>query len=305
MRAIAYPKKGRAEWPDEALNPKLTRMRSWRPVLAAVTTLLFTAIWAMNITVAAAAVLSAHRAVYDLSLARAEPASGVSGMSGRLVFEFRGDSCSGYVVNMRWVNQMVDDDGTEAVSDLRSSTWESGDGGAFGFSTTQYVDSGNGETTRGKAYRNGGRAVAVKLDAPQAKNLSFSGEVAFPTQHMRALIAAARAGRRVFQMRLFDGSESGDKVYETTAVIGHAAKLPHQNSVVRATAELKGLSAWPVTISYFDTEDDHSGESRPVYKFSFDLYENGVSDSLVLDYGDYALEGRIKKIEFLPEPECK
>ncbi|MDP2618907.1 MAG: cell envelope integrity EipB family protein [Hyphomicrobiales bacterium] len=269
-------------------------------------TLFFAGAWAISMTVAAtAAALSAHRAVYDLNLARAEPASGVAGMSGRLVFEFRGDSCTGYVVNMRWVNQVVEEDGTAAVSDLRSSTWEAGDGGAFGFSTTQYMDSGNGETTRGKAYRPSGGPVAVKLDAPERKTVSFTGDVAFPTEHMRALIAAAGAGRRVLQMRLFDGSESGDKVYETTAVIGAAAKPRHQNAAARRAGELKGLSTWPVTIAYFDAEDDRSGEARPVYKFSFDLYENGVSDSLLLDYGDYALEGRMRQIEFLPEAECK
>lgn len=267
--------------------------------------LLFTAVWATGMTVAAtAAMLSAHRAVYDLKLARAEPASGISAVSGRLVYEFRGDSCAGYVVNMRWVNQVVEEDGTVAVSDLRSSTFEESDGGSFGFSTTHYMGSSTGETTRGKAYRRSGRKVAVDLDAPEARSVSFAGDVAFPTQHMQGLIAAARSGRRLFQKRIFDGSESGDKIYETTAVIGAAAKPRHKDAAARGAGELKGLSTWPVTIAYFEAEEDHSGEARPVYKFSFDLYENGVSDSLLLDYGDYALEGRMRQIEFLPEPEC-
>lgn len=253
---------------------------------------------------AAATALIPHRAVYDLKLTKAEPSSGVTDMSGRLVFEFQGDSCTGYVVNLRWVNQVVDDDGTALVSDLRSSSWEAANGDAYDFSTTQYVGSKVTETTRGKAHRAGEKAVAIKLDAPEPKTVSFSGEAAFPTQHMRAVIAAARAGKRVFQMRLYDGSEGGDKIYDTTAVIGAAGKPRQQEAVARGVRELQGLSAWPVTIAYFDPEEDRGGEARPVYEYSFDLYENGVSDSLRLDYGDYELKGRMREIEFLPEAGC-
>jgi len=274
-----------------------------RPVPAMAMTLIFAGNLVINMAVPAVAQLSAHRAVYDLKLARAEPVSGVSEMTGRLVFEFLGDACNGYVVNMRWVSRMFEDDGTGAVSDLRSSTWEAGDGDAFGFSTTQYVGSSLAETTRGKARRAGGRAVAVELDAPAEKTMSFDGEVAFPTQHMRAVIAAARAGRRILQMRVYDGSESGDKTYETMAVIGAAVRTARREAAARGAKRLEGLPAWPVTIAYFDAEE--GGEARPVYKYSFRLYENGVSDSLLLDYGDVALEGRMRQIEFLPEADCK
>ena len=37
---------------------------------------------------------------------------------------------------------------------------------------------------------------------------------------------------------------------------------------------------------------------------SFTLYENGVTNDLVMDYGDYALSGSLKTIEPLAEPDC-
>ena len=37
---------------------------------------------------------------------------------------------------------------------------------------------------------------------------------------------------------------------------------------------------------------------------SFDLYENGVSGSLKLDYGSFALSAKLSKIEWLPTPSC-
>ena len=42
----------------------------------------------------------------------------------------------------------------------------------------------------------------------------------FPTAHMKRLIAAARAGDRPLNVKVFDGSDDGRKVYDTLAVIG-------------------------------------------------------------------------------------
>jgi len=297
MQAIGTPAR------LELAADKVTRMRAARPAPALKISLLFAAILAASMTApAAAAMLSAHRAVYDLKLARAAAHVGVFDMSGRLVYEFLGDACDGYIVNMRWANRVVDLEGKTEVTDLRSSTWEAGNGEAFRFTTTEYVDSKLRETIRGQARRADDGTVAVELDPPAAKTLEFDGEVAFPTQHMDAVIAAALAGERILQMRVYDGSEAGDKIYETTAVIGSAGQSREPGGVAQGMEELAGLSIWPVSIAFFD--DASRGEAVPAYQFSFDLYENGVSDVLTLDYGGFALTGQMREIEFLPEPEC-
>ena len=42
----------------------------------------------------------------------------------------------------------------------------------------------------------------------------------------------------------------------------------------------------------------------PDYVLAFDLYENGVSGSLKLDYGSFALAAKLKKLDWLPESGC-
>jgi hypothetical protein len=37
---------------------------------------------------------------------------------------------------------------------------------------------------------------------------------------------------------------------------------------------------------------------------SFDLYENGISRALRLDYGDFVLAGEMSSLELLSQPEC-
>lgn len=49
----------------------------------------------------AAPVLQPHRAVYDISLNKANERSGITGISGRMVYEFDGSQCDGYTVKFR------------------------------------------------------------------------------------------------------------------------------------------------------------------------------------------------------------
>ena len=72
--------------------------------------------------------------------------------------------------------------------------------------------------------------------------------------------------------------------------------------------EMAGLTRWSVTISYFEKKDEqaeHTGEQTPVYAITFDLYENGVSRGLVLDYNDFTITGELSSLEMKKEKPCK
>ena len=67
-----------------------------------------------------AAILVPHRAVYEMTLDTSRPASGISGVKGRMVFEFAGSGCDGYTMNMRLVTRVEGSTGRSIVTDLRS-----------------------------------------------------------------------------------------------------------------------------------------------------------------------------------------
>ena len=48
-----------------------------------------------------------------------------------------------------------------------------------------------------------------------------------------------------------------------------------------------------------------SGEQTPVYAMSFELYEDGVSRALVLDYNDFVIAGAMGKIDIKETKPCK
>ena len=63
-----------------------------------------------------------------------------------------------------------------------------------------------------------------------------------------------------------------------------------------------------MTISYFDkesTKKQQTGEQTPVYAITFELYENGISRALILDYSDFSLTGELTGLELKKEKPCK
>ena len=248
--------------------------------------------------------LVAHRAIYEMTLDDARSASGITGIDGRMVFEFTGSECDGYSLNMRMVTQMTDTQGQTNLTDLRSSTWEQGDGQKFRFQSAQYLNDKLGDITMGRAVRETPKeAVKVKLSQPSAAELDLSGPLLFPTQHSFALIAAARTGQGLFQARVYDGSEKGQKVYDTTAFIGTEVQ-PGSDPKLEQVAKDKGLgelASWPVSIGYFEAK---GADLTPSYQIDFRLYENGVSRDLLIDYGDFSIHGTLTSLEYLKATEC-
>ncbi|MEI9805251.1 MAG: DUF1849 family protein [Pseudolabrys sp.] len=57
----------------------------------------------------------------------------------------------------------------------------------------------------------------------------------------------------------------------------------------------------------FDKQDDdktQGGEQTPVYSISFELYENGISRALTLDYSDFTISGEMTSLDVKKEKAC-
>lgn len=247
-----------------------------------------------------------HRAIYEMTLEDVRSGSGIGAIDGRMVFEFTGSACDGYSLNMRMVTQMTDSQGLTNLTDLRSSTWEQGNGKKFRFQSAQYLNDKLGDVTMGRAERAPPKEeVKVKLSQPSRAELDISGPILFPTQHSLKLIEKAVAGKTVFQAKIYDGSEKGRKVYETTAFIGTKVRPGADEKRLEKAAKDKRLGeipSWPVSIGYFELTD---GDLTPSYQIDFRLYENGVSRELLIDYGEFTIHGKLSSLEYLKAKKCK
>jgi hypothetical protein len=251
-------------------------------------------------------VLAPHRAVYEMTLAEARGGAGVTAVSGRMVYELTGSACEGYTQNMRFVTQMTNQKGAATLTDLRSSSWEEGTGKRFRFNSSQFRDEKPTEATAGDAARaNAADAAKVELTKPVTKHLALPQRVYFPIQHSIALIDAAHMGKRSFRADLYDGSEKGEKVYDTISVIGRVipAGGNRQLARVKNAERLDTIAAWPVSIGYFEPNSDKT-DAVPVYELTFWFFENGVSRKLFIDYGEFAIQGELAQITFHEPSKC-
>lgn len=240
--------------------------------------------------------LAAHRALYKLSLDKANGSSAPATADGLIAYEFSGSSCEGYVSNFRQMTELQPQEGAARVTDMRSTTFEDGDAKGFNFKVETMVDGHQADELDGRAEKSAAGALSVNLSRPRKISLSFDRNVQFPTEQILHILDAARAGKSTLAVKVFDGSDTGDKVHDTLAIIGHvsqeeASEAPAQIDV------LKTMRHWPITVSYFD---DDQQDGQPNYVLSFDLYENGISRELKLDYGDFTLKGELTKLELLP-----
>jgi len=247
-------------------------------------------------------VIVPHRAVYEISLARTDEGSGVSTASGRMVFEITGNACQGYNMRQRMVVSIGDEEGNLGLLDFRITTFESGDGDLYSFDSRTTLNQEVVESVEGEARRRGS-AVEVKLKQPSQKTVQLEGDTLFPSQHLQTILDAALADRSFVAAEIYEGAGTGEASDAATAAIGRALQAGSQGPL-RA-----GVRHWPISVGYFDGERDKDakpsfGEETPTYQMKFTLYENGVTNDLIMDYGNYALAGSIEQIEPLEVPDC-
>jgi hypothetical protein len=254
----------------------------------------------------AGVVLAPHLAVYDLKLLRTRGKRELESVRGRILYDFSGSPCAGYALNFRQVSELESGETKSALSDLRATTWEDAGAKRFRFSSENILNDRAVDKVNGEAQRNS-EHVAVKLDKPADKSFDLEAAMVFPTEHMRRIIEAARDGKSILELPVYDGSENGEKVYNTMTIIGREIAPGDRppTDAAAGQAALAKLKRWPVTVSYFDRNDTARAEQTPVYALSFELYENGISRALALDYNDFVVGGEMTKLEIKDAPECK
>jgi hypothetical protein len=245
-----------------------------------------------------------HRAVYDLSLLRSGGSRSIDHASGRIAFDFGGDACEGYTLKYRQVTVL---DSTEAGSrtlDVRTAMFEAADGKSIRFKTDSRMEGVSEENLDGDAEMRSDGSLAIRLTGPKREVINLRAQPVFPTEHLKRLIEAARAGETTLSVKLYDGSDDGKKVYDTLALIGRKIESSAGNDIETPARQdaIGNLDRWPMTISYYAAG---SGDQTPAYTISFELYENGISRALKLDYGDFALKGDLQSLQVLPYTTCQ
>src|SRR6202051_3761522 len=281
-------------------------VRSFALTIAAV--MLGTGVAAGRADAATSGAFLPHQALYELNLLKSRGSASINSARGRIVYNFSGSACEGYTSEFRQVSELDSGEGKVTLSDLRSTSWEDGAGKSYRFKIDSRMNDTNTGPVDGVAERTGDH-ITVKLTQPESKTFTLDGATVFPTEQIQRIVAAAKEGKSILELTVYDGSDNGEKVYNTMTVIGQP--IPGDRTTAApdpSTANdlMKSLTRWPVTVSYYDRDaKPRDGEQTPVYAMSFELFENGVSRALVLDYNDFVIFGALGKFDVRDSKPCK
>ncbi|WP_185982498.1 EipB family protein [Aureimonas mangrovi] len=246
---------------------------------------------------AGAATLGPHRAVYDLSLA--SQTQDIVSAEGRIAFDLTMPECGVYALDYRFVARFGQESET-TLTDQRVVTREGTDGRSFEFEAWTYVDGMQQAHVKGSASSEG-EVTTVETELPGERSFDLPLSQ-FPLGHTAALIEAAQGGERIAQLALFDGDEDAEKLLTTTSILLPVGSGTQKNGPVGEG--LAGMDSWKVDESYFNSDSDADG--LPIFHTRYTLFENGVSDDIFMDFGDYALQGSLSELTLGSAPaDCE
>jgi hypothetical protein len=246
-------------------------------------------------------VLVPHRATYDMKLAEARPNSGIVEVNGRMVLETV-DSCDGWEVKQRIKLTFLRNDGEEFDTDSSFTSYESKDGLNLRFSVRNIQDDEVEEELRGRADLEalGGKGRA-SFTLPETRSFELPAGTLFPTTHLALLIRHARNGDKSATYYVFDGARL-DGAFQVNAVISRSPRVTNAPPVRGDFNLLRNQPSWGVRLAFF-AAGDQSG-ANPEYELALDLLANGIARSMLLDYGDFAVDARLVQLQALPRPRC-
>ena len=244
-----------------------------------------------------------HRALYEVTLKSARVGSGISDVKGRIVVEWS-DACEGFTMNQRFYTELNDSQGNLTASDRWISSWEAHDGSLFRFDLTDYLNGKLTDRATGRATGSGkaDNGKEVRYGLPSERKVALPGKTIFPTQHTFEMLEAAQNGQRIHSSTVFDGSVDGE-FYDVVAFIAGPTKANRAPDLsdVPGSDGFSDMKSWQVVIAYYL---HGAPQEMPEYEFGFVLYENGVAADLVMDYSDFSLQGRLSRIDTLPDAGC-
>jgi hypothetical protein len=246
---------------------------------------------------AISAEITPHRALYTMTLGSARNDSGVVDARGTMDYEW-GESCDGWTIEQRYRLKMRYAETPDV--DIISSfvTWESKDGLRYRFNQKQTRNGEVDQEIRGEARLDGpGKEGVAEFSKPQPQTLKLEPGVMFPSTHTILLIDAAHEAENFVSRLIFDGATDENAVQVSAAIGVKLAPDP----VAASRDPLLRRPGWRIRLAFFPAD---ASADKPDYELGMRLLDNGVSQDMVIDYGEYSIRAKLDDIEPLTKPNC-
>ncbi len=259
-----------------------------------------------------AAGLTAHKALYDVSLVSAKNGSQIVNIRGQMYFEWK-PSCEGWITDHRFTLSYDYADSPAMTISSDFSTFESFDNRNLSFTSRRKRDGEIYEELRGKASLNEKGAGSALYAVPDGLTFKLDPGVVFPTAQTIALLNAAKGGKKFYATTIFDGSDEEGPV-EVSSFIGKPFKKGDKTTIFKRDIGFKTVAAggsiddkllgpgWNVRMAFFPTLQD---EPLSDYELTMALHDSGVISDMKIEYADFSVRQKLVALEKVSGDTCK
>jgi len=242
-----------------------------------------------------------HRAVYSIEPGKFESGGDFVGVSGDMELSLE-NNCNGWIMSQTLQMNLQTAGGNELRQFHRYTGRESADGTHYDFFSSSRIGD-NREDFRGRATmeRPGGAGNAL-FRLPEGKHIPLPEATKFPLGHTAFLIDRAKAGDRLATAIVFDGADASGP-QEVTAFIGRKQQSRDVigEDAAKALGPLADRAGWKIRMAFYKMD---SRRAVPEYEVEALQLENGVTPWILLDYQDFSVILKMKKLEAILPPKC-
>ena len=245
--------------------------------------------------------MTPHRALYKMTLLRAERESGLIGAGGVMAYKFA-NSCDGWITESSVYLRFSYEEGEDIETTWAFTSWEAYDGLKYRYRMKQTRNGEEIEVLQGEAkkVKAAGQGKAV-FSIPEGTEIDLPEGSLFPTRHLISILDKARSGEKRINRFVFDGA-SLDNPYEINAVFTNKTPSPPRAGAM-INPKLTGQSParQHIQMAFYPFA---SQESLPEFELSAEYRSNGIAEFIRQDFGNFILDLVPETIEELERPTC-
>lgn len=252
---------------------------------------------------ARAATPALHKALYNLGLVTVESGAGIVGIKGTMFFE-QGDACDAWTTDQRFTMEYQYPERRPVNNTNHYVAWEAKDGSRLEFNSERQEDGKPVELLRGSIERGADGTAEAHYTRPDGLLFKLPKGYYLPVAHTDEIITRARAGTKLYNAVMFDGTDADGPV-SITAVIGKKATAEEIAALAASGKVDKTLlapDAWHIRMAVFPLKNEDA--LLPAYEMDMLLHANGVVSHAVVDYRSFKVEQKLQSLEKISAPKC-
>jgi hypothetical protein len=246
-------------------------------------------------------VIFPHIATYKITLDKSAGNNEIDDANGIMTIKIW-DTGDGWVFEQNSTLFIYSASGEGEQIHTNVATWQDYAGNHYRFNSRTLRNEQEEDVIRGVAHK--GAEVApgaenvgsgkVIYHMPNNMEINIPNETIFPLHHLINAIRHARHGKTVISNTVFDGSAETQEAVAVTTTISQSKEV----KIKVDSAIPKGLNlskVWSMNLGVYPL---NSKSADPEYEIKQDVFDQGIINTMTLDYGNFQVVATLDKIEF-------